>query len=533
MKRGTVRSFLSRQWPFLVLLFGSAAGALISVLGDAPLWVKMTTAVVTVVMPLVIAQREKLMVDKRDRQARDAKERATIRENTAGASDELPRIGDVADARAVGAHVPLRSDVPYIERDVGTSVEAAIRRNRRVLLVGPSMAGKTHLAFHAAQAVCGDYFLWRPETGAALRNLLTAGLRRRLGPVVVWLDDLVMHNYLAGLTPSVLDEFCRDGDAVVIATIRSQDYGQLTPLGELRPAGWDVVEWFGEYVSLREWTDGEFARLAAAAPDDQLVARAKEYGLSTYLGAAPIALGRFTNGPDVNPVGYALVRAAADWRRVGIGSPIPRTVLDTLLANYWAGGRTQPTASEEVDAGLVWATEVLANTVSLLSQHPTASTLALRSSEAADAGGLEGEERYDVLDFIVDYVDAQSARVPGSTWDLAVSIGPISELVAVGNRAERLSDWRVSRAAYERAAESGDLWGMYFSGMAVPPWADGAFWWLPAAEKGHIPSMLALAKHAQEWDDKGEEVKWLRRAAQAGDAWASEELGKLLLADKE
>jgi len=91
----------------------------------------------------------------------------------AGHSDRLPlvREAESAQLRVHSAVVQVR----YIERDVQRKVAGALGPGWAVLLVGHSMAGKTRLAAQVVRQRFPQAPLLIPESGKALRDLVTDG----------------------------------------------------------------------------------------------------------------------------------------------------------------------------------------------------------------------------------------------------------------------------------------------------------------------------------------------------------------------
>jgi hypothetical protein len=151
-----------------------------------------------------------------------------------------------------------------VERDVEQAVISQLRVERRVLIVGPSMSGKTRLALSAAKAAVGDYVLYQPADGKSIREHLASGAR--FERVLVWLDDLEQFLGSGGLTDGELTSLCTSPTVAVIATVRSSAYDTLQPTSDIKPPGWEVPNWFGEPIWLNLWT-GETARTPLSTPD--------------------------------------------------------------------------------------------------------------------------------------------------------------------------------------------------------------------------------------------------------------------------
>lgn len=63
-----------------------------------------------------------------------------------------------------------------MRREVEPEVERRLRYERRSLIVGPSMSGKTCLALQVTKRLYAGHRLLVPKDGKALHNLLAAGL---------------------------------------------------------------------------------------------------------------------------------------------------------------------------------------------------------------------------------------------------------------------------------------------------------------------------------------------------------------------
>ena len=78
--------------------------------------------------------------------------------------------------------------------------------------------------------------------------------------------------------------------------------------------------------------------------DPPILDAVQHCGLAEFLGGGPVAVEKFEHGETTEPVGYALVRVAVDWRRSGLTRAIPKPVLLTaaLPSIYLAVGRRNP-----------------------------------------------------------------------------------------------------------------------------------------------------------------------------------------------
>jgi hypothetical protein len=140
---------------------------------------------------------------------------------------------------------------------------------------------------------------------------------------------------------SDLRRLLASGFGVVLATIRTGEYEMLEPTGNVKPPGWDVAAWFGAPLWLATWSESELARLGASEIGNQVMQQARNQGLSGYLGGAALVEERLAIGQTSNPMGFALVLAAVDWRQVGMVQPIPAPTLLELAPEYQPSSTTR------------------------------------------------------------------------------------------------------------------------------------------------------------------------------------------------
>ena len=127
-------------------------------------------------------------------QEQRSKNQVEVRGLAAGPAGFVPdqSVGNVRVHRAV------RDDVPYVKRDDEEKAIEWLRRDRRVLIAGEPMSGKTRLALQVATAVVGDYVWYEPADGKSLHELWVKGMKT--DRVVVWLDDLERFTGASGLS---------------------------------------------------------------------------------------------------------------------------------------------------------------------------------------------------------------------------------------------------------------------------------------------------------------------------------------------
>ncbi|GHD76282.1 helix-turn-helix domain-containing protein [Streptomyces goshikiensis] len=225
--------------------------------------------------------------------------------------------------------------------------DAAQGQSRMVVLVGTSSTGKTRACWEAVQPLANDgWRLWHPfdptRAEAALEDL------KRVQPrTVVWLNE-AQHYFgdsLAGerVAAAVHALLTHPGRAPVLVL------GTLWPEYERRYAALPAPGQPDPHSRVRELLAGRtfsvpgsfdadalHAAAALAKEGDQLLAdaltRAGDHGQVTQdLAGAPELLRRFEHS---TPAAKAVLEAAMDARRLGVGLHLPQTFLVDAATDY-------------------------------------------------------------------------------------------------------------------------------------------------------------------------------------------------------
>ena len=206
---------------------------------------------------------------------------------------------------------------------------------------------------------------------------------------------------------------------IVIGTIRAAVYDQFRPSADLRPLEWDVISVFEHVFLSRVLSQKEERRVARAINDNDMQNRIRAVGLGEHHpGAAQQVADTLKLGAaGINSLGYALVLAAADWRRCGMTRPIPLTML-THLAKPHLSQRDQVRMDDEdsLSSGIAWATREINPNVALLQSA--------------------GNDSYSIYEYAVDLVSAQNIPITEENWDFIIANASIAELIRVGYTAE-------------------------------------------------------------------------------------------------
>jgi hypothetical protein len=249
------------------LWFGLAASAAAVAAGAAAIgkwphawpWLITITAVVAAgvspaVSALVAAQQRRANAEKATRQEL---------QGTTGLA--LPRVESTADlgARVHRAVLPI----PYISRDVEDEARRHLESGRPVLLVGPSMVGKSRMAVTFISDMFANRGIVIPDSKGALAALDAADVAVRES--VIFLDDIDRLIGVGGITDGSLRRLVIAGNAIV-GTIRSAEYDRLQPTRDFKPPEWDVLNIFERIFINRKLSKAEELRLAEAVSDRQV-----------------------------------------------------------------------------------------------------------------------------------------------------------------------------------------------------------------------------------------------------------------------
>ncbi|WUD71375.1 tetratricopeptide repeat protein [Streptomyces sp. NBC_00510] len=320
----------------------------------------------------------------------------------------------------------------------------ALAEHSFVLVVGDSKVGKTRTAFEAMRALFSDRALLIPAHPASVSRL--PELLAMTPSAVVWLDDL--ERYLGSdlLTDHVLDQLLLPGRTTVsiLATIRSSEMGRFAPRldgeqREVQDPAWKVIR-RAHQVRLKRRLDAvEHQAAEAVLRDPNLVASVAAHGLAAYLAAGPDLVDRYHNCGEDQPVGPAMVRVAAAWRRVGLHRPTPVNVLRELYFEFLhvQDQLSEHRRSEAWSQGLQWATERVSGANALLSV----------STEGVLA-----------FDYIVDQLG--EIAIPEGFWPVVLHAvaDDASEALRVGSVAFEWGSFHVAeRALSQVAARDSDL----------------------------------------------------------------------------
>jgi hypothetical protein len=439
---------------------------------------------------------------------RSLRELADARRGTGGGSGrEQVRgwpLGEVRDPFALEVHRPIQPEDPepglpaltvYVPRghdaELGRVVRAAAEgRSGIAVLVGGSSTGKTRACWEALALLRdrpGPWRLWHPidpsRPEAALRELPGIGPR-----TVVWLNEAQFYLDTAdgGLGERVvagLRELLRDparAPVLVLATLWPQFWDGLTarPEGGADPhaqarellAGHDITVppafTAAQLQRLGEAGDVRLAQAAAGAQDGQVI---------QFLAGAPELLSRYRNAP---PAAAALLHAAMDARRLGMGIGLPQAFLEAAAPGYLTGAEWDALGEDWLEQALAYVAvpcKGVRGPLTRLRPRPA-------RSRAAGPGSRDSDELLAVgpagipagpLYRLADYLDQHGRRhrkdqfPPTDFWPAAAGHAFPGDQAALGNAAHARGLYRDAAQLHKNAAARGNLRAVLY--LSRPP----------------------------------------------------------------
>jgi hypothetical protein len=297
----------------------------------------------------------------------------------AGAAGRV--LEDVTDPFALEVHRPVQvSGLPpglgalptYVPRDHDGALDGVVRaaaqgKSGLVVLVGGSSTGKTRACWEALELLRGQlepWRLWHPiapsRPEAALRELPLVGPR-----TVVWLNEAQFYlgaadglgeRIAAGLRETLQDP--ARAPVLVLATLWPDHWDTLS-VGPL-PTATDPHPQARELLAGRDvsvpaaFTFGQLRQVPAASDPRLAVAleAAEDRQVTQFLAGAPELMARYRNAP---PAVEALISAAMDARRLGMGIALPVAFLEHAAPGYLTDAQWDGLAENWLGQALAYA----------------------------------------------------------------------------------------------------------------------------------------------------------------------------------
>ncbi len=409
---------------------------------------------------------------------------------------------EVTDPFAVEVHRPVQLEDPqpelrelpaYVPRDHDAALEQVVRaaaggRSGIAVLVGGSSTGKTRACWEALQVLRvqpDQWRLWHPidptRSDAALRELPGIGPQ-----TVVWLNEAQYYldptdGALGERVAAGLRELLRDparAPVLVLATLWPRYWDTLTarrdkgadPHAQAREllAGHDItVPAAFTPAQLDQLGKAEDARLALAA------ATAQDGHVIQFLAGAPELLARYRNAP---PAAAALIGAAMDARRLGMGAGLPRAFLEAAVPAYLTEAEWDALGEDWLEQALTYAAvpcKGVPGPLTCIRPRPPRSRPARAASW--DGGkqplaGPTGGPAYRLADYLDQHgrQHRKSQIPPAGFWAAAAGHVSPADQAVLGDAAAARGLYRDAAQLHKDAAAAGNLHAAsYLSGR--PP----------------------------------------------------------------
>ena len=292
---------------------------------------------------------------------------------SAGATIDIIR--DPLDSLRV--HTSNRDITEFVPRDIQDQLINHLSNGTPVLIEGPSMSGKTRLTIEVIRSQWPNRPHWFPPDEDSIEIILKNQLQPKRGAIIV-LDDLDRFLSNQSLKLGQINRWISNS-CIIIATMMHSQYVKHSDRSGEDVAGWDIINRFEKLTLNPSLSTTELKATQLTSYADQLP-QIKRNGLGPSLGCAEAARTAFKDELAKHSRCGALIKAAADWRRIGL-DPASREQLTSFSLAY------EDEAWETVDWNDTWkqATRLINHTVPLLRQI--------------------GDDQWEVLDIIADEAD--------------------------------------------------------------------------------------------------------------------------------
>ncbi|MFJ9950548.1 hypothetical protein [Kitasatospora sp. NPDC091207] len=461
---------------------------------------------------------------------------------------EVHPAGAVATVRVLPGYVRRRHDRVL----AGVVRDASAGRSGLLVLVGSSSTGKTRACWEAVQPLAAEgWRLWHPFDPTRAEAAL-ADLEHVAPKTVVWLNEA--QHYLGH--PEAGERI----GAALHTLLTRPDRGPVLILGTLWPeyeARYTAVPRPGEpdpHSRVRELLAGRTATVpdafdeealrgadALARSGDRLLAdalvRARSHGrVAQDLAGGLELLRRYERG---TPAVRALLEAAMDARRLGVGLHLPQAFLTAAAADYlgdqdWdqLGDDWAEAAFADLGRPVHGKQAPLGRTTPRPVRRPPGAPPAAAPLMTAP-GPL-----FRLADYLEQHGRALRRRLcpPGSFWHAALAhLTGTDDLKALADAAECRHRLQWAHHLWLRAADAGDAAALMHLGRGREEAGDRAgaeaLAWR-AVDAGYPHAVIELAHFRDEGGDTAGAAALCRQAADAGHpvglmdlAWLREEAG--------
>ena len=222
------------------------------------------------------------------------------------------------------------------------------------------MSGKTRLALETIRSQWPEAPFWFPRDDGDIEQLLNSN-QEPAPETVILLDDLDRFLSNQSLTLGLLNQWT-NSSCIIIATMMHSQFIKHSDRTNEKAPGWDAVNRFKTLTLNPSLSTEELNAVKLTSYANQLP-QIESTGLGPLLGCAEAVRTAFATELKEHSWSGALIKAAADWRRIGLG-PASREQITLLSLAY------KDDAWGTVDWDDAWkqATKFINHTVPLLRQ---------------------------------------------------------------------------------------------------------------------------------------------------------------------
>ena len=274
-------------------------------------------------------------------------------------------------------HSSDRDISEFVPRDIQNQVVEHLNNGTPVLIEGPSMSGKTRLALETIRSHWPEAPFWFPRDDSDIEKLLSSN-QEPAPETVILLDDIDRFLSNHTLTLGLLNQWTKNS-CTIIATMMHSQYVKHSDRANETVSGWDAVNRFKVITLKPSLSPKELNAVKLTSYANQL-SQIESIGLGPLLGCAEAVRTAFADEIRDRSWCGTLIKAAADWRRIGLG-PASRE----QLISFSEAHKNSSQETFEWDSAWKQATTPINNTVPFLRQV--------------------GDDLWEVLDIVADEAD--------------------------------------------------------------------------------------------------------------------------------
>ena len=280
-------------------------------------------------------------------------------------------------------HSSDRDITEFVPRDIQHQLLEHLNNGIPVLIEGPSMSGKTRLALETIHSHWPETPLWFPRDDGDIEKLLNSD-QQPSPKTIILLDDIDRFLSNQSLTLGLLNQWT-SSSCTIIATIMRSQYNEYGDRANEKVVGWDTINRFKKITLNPTLSKNELNAVKLTSYANQL-SQIESIGLGPLLGCAEAVRATFADELEKHSWCGTLVKAAADWRRFGLGAATKKQLI-SFSSTY------RDNSEEIADWDSVWSQAIrpIKGSVPLLKQA--------------------GENKWEVIDVIAD---------DKTTWPLTI-----------------------------------------------------------------------------------------------------------------